>query len=43
MLIAETYRLAFDEVEQPVAARFDVGAVLDVVRRPEFLGRGGPL
>jgi len=35
----ERRREAFNEVEKSLPARGDVGAVLDVIRRPEPLGR----
>jgi hypothetical protein len=40
VLVAERVGKAADEIEQAVAARRDVGAVLDVALRPEALGGG---
>src|SRR5262249_14449347 len=39
-LILERRRKAFNQIEQSIAARRDVSAVLDIVRRPKFLSRG---
>src|SRR5260370_14415188 len=38
-LILERRRRGFDEVEEPVSSRLDMGAVSNVVRRPEPLRR----
>jgi hypothetical protein len=38
-LMLERRRRGFDEVEEPVSSRLDLGAVLNVVRRPEPLRR----
>jgi hypothetical protein len=37
--VLQRWRDAFDEIEQALAARCDMSAVLDVVRRPVALGR----
>jgi hypothetical protein len=38
VFVAQLGWRGFDEIEQALAAGFDVGAVLDVVRGPEPLG-----
>src|SRR5882757_7104028 len=40
ILVAQRRRQRLDQVKEPVPARRDMGAVLDVTRRPEPLGGG---
>jgi hypothetical protein len=40
MFVTQRVRCAADQIEKSIATRFDVSAVLDIVRRPILL-RGG--